>query len=194
MKKLSHLLATIAFLILASNSFGQSSDFDNNLKFICAGDKCFGLEFSFRYPSTWKFIEPDRPNVVAKVFSENGKGLEGVVVSVFDDPQLFDYSIKDIAFSAMPKGAKLIKFENDIRIDDCNSSFIEFSYDFKKLDMLVYSRNVVYVVRYKKYCLILAFSVGDKTLAKSDIDKRFNSFYPLFKKMALGVTILSKYK
>lgn len=192
MKKIFQLITTI--IILANNCFGQSSDLDNSLKYICTGDKCLGLEFSFKYPKNWKSLETDRPHVVAKIFSENGKGLEGLVVTVISDPELSKYPMKDIAISVMPKDAKLIKYEDDIRIDDCSSSFIEFSYSFKKLDMLLYSRNVVYIVRYKKYCLLFTFSVGDKTATKSDIDKKFNSFYPLFKKMALGITILSKYK
>jgi hypothetical protein len=193
MRKLFDLLAIIAMLTLACTGYAQSSDFDNNLKFTCAGPKCLGLEFSFRYPTTWKFIEPDRPHVVAKVFSEAGKGLEGVVVSVHNDPQLLEYPLKEIASSAMPKGAKLIKLEDNIGIDDCSSASIEFAYEFKKLDMENYSRNVTYIVRYKKHCIILSFMVGGKADDKDAVDERFKSFYPLFKKMALSTTILSKY-
>lgn len=191
MKKIIYLIAAI---ILSINSFGQTKDFDNNIKFTCVGEKCLGLEFSFRYPHTWKSLETDRPHVAAKVFSENGKGLEGLTVTVLDDPKLSEYTIKDIAASAMPKDAKFIAFENDIRIDNCNSASIEFSYEFKKLDMTMYSRNIVYVVRYKKYCLVFTFTVADKSISKSAIDNRFSSFYPLFKKMALSATIISKYK
>jgi hypothetical protein len=181
-------------LLLANKSLGQSFDYDNNLKFTCESTKCLGLEFSFRYPTSWKSIETDRPHVVAKLFSENGKGLEGLVVTVYDNEELSKSSIKDIAFSVLPKEAKLIRFEDDIRIDNCSSGFIEFAYEFKKLDMQLYSMNVVYVVRYDKYCLVFSFTVGHKTTLKSEIDKKFDEFYPLFKKMALGITILSKYK
>jgi hypothetical protein len=172
---------------------GPVQSFDNNIKFVCQGEKCFGLDFSIRYPSTWKSLDTDRPHVVCKVFSENGKGMEGLVLTVFNDARFQNSDLQDIAKANMNKNSKVIKYSNDLNIDDCESVSLCFESEDKRLDMIIYSQSIVYVLRYKQYIFCFNFTVAD-TKEKSKVSARFDEYLPLFKKMILSFTIQSKYK
>jgi hypothetical protein len=170
------------------------SSFNNNIKFVCKGNKCLGLDFSIRYPSTWKLIDADRPHVACKVFSENGKGFEGLVVSVFNEPEIQNASLYDIALASMSKNSKIVKYTDDLNIENCKSSSLIFENEDKRLDMVFFSKSIVYIVKYKQYVLCFYFTVSDLSERKNNLSKKFEEFLPLFKKMILSFSIQSKYK
>lgn len=48
--------------------------------------KAKGVEFSIEYPKTWAANEGDRPNIVQKFVSENGRGLEILLILIKELP------------------------------------------------------------------------------------------------------------
>lgn len=61
--------------------------------------KAKGVDFQIRYPSSWKPAEGERPNIIQKFVSENGRGLEAILLMVKDIP--------------LPPGYKVTKKELD---------------------------------------------------------------------------------
>lgn len=189
---LSLIMIALNLMLPSPCSADPSSSFDKNIKFVCSGEKCRGLDFSFRYPSTWKVLDGDRPHVACKVFSENGKGLEGLVVTIFDESKIVNSYLRDIAYANMSKNSTPISYKDNLIIDGCNASSLYFENEGKSLDMMIYSKNIVFVVKSDKHILCFNFTVSDLSTKKNQISKKYEEFLPLFKKMVLSFTILSK--
>lgn len=53
--------------------------------------KAKGVDFQVRYPASWRPAEGERPNIIQKFVSENGRGLESIMLVVKDIPLPEDY-------------------------------------------------------------------------------------------------------
>ena len=76
--------------------------------------KAKNVDFQIRYPISWRPEEGERPNIIQKFTSENGRGLEGFNLMVMDFPiplteqDLDDLFVESELKGIVPEGGKFI--------------------------------------------------------------------------------------
>lgn len=166
--------------------------------------KAKGLEVSFEYPISWGGADGKHPNTLYQVTSENGKGLElcnlliknipfpaGYTVTPHDITEFFEPSgLKEF----LPRGAQFIKGAKTT-IDGEPAAWINFSNEMDRAGIQLRMMWIMYPVYIDKKLLIFSCSVGGgASLPATELQKRYNEYFPLFQQMASSLVIHSKWK
>jgi hypothetical protein len=143
----------------------------------------------------------DRPNVVAKLFSENGKGLESLIILIKKLPGTPDTAqlsmLRDLCASReyfrSLQGDNVFKEGNsDIILEGLPASQVIYESTNKTLDREIKSKTIAYTVFYEEFFITLMFSASGKD--KDVVAANFNSVKRTFNEMALSFVLLNKYE
>lgn len=205
-KSISVLLLLGLILSISAQSTGKSSsehEWDNEEvnEYITKDNyKADGLNLKFFYPKSWKAINGDRPHIIQKFFSENGKGLEGATILVVKSKTPLSKNDKDLSLSIegmkqqVPQNCQVISVKTDLRIDNCTASRIIYYQEQNQMDLKIGMLNEIYIFYYDNYQIIIMFSVALSSDRKDEIFQRYNLYKKLFWKMTNRITILSQYQ
>lgn len=166
--------------------------------------KAKNVDFQIRYPISWRPEEGERPNIVQKFTSENGRGLEGFLLMVKDisPPSGVTITEKDIEdlfaeeeFLKMvvPEGGKFISAK-PIVLDRHKGAMIIFDHAGQRVDITITTRNLWFITIYEKKMIWIGCSVSALPGEESELKERFNRFEPLFKMIANTFIIQEQYK
>jgi len=165
--------------------------------------KAKDVDFQIRYPISWRPEEGERPNIIQKFTSENGRGLEGFNLLVMDIPIPLDYTLteKDIddffveseLKGMVPEGGKFISAK-PIVLDKCKGAMIIYDYTVQQVDMTITTRSLRFITIYEKKMIFINCFVSALPGEESDLQERFNRFEPLFKMIANSFIIQEQYK
>ncbi len=178
-----------------SNKFIQTYTTKNHVK---AG----GLDMSLKKPVSWKSDEGDRPHVVQKFTSENGRGNEMLLVLVkelpIDDRQLPEQGLEEL-FSAealkgmVPEGGTVIS-SRPTTIDNFKGGVIVFNQAMERINTKYFVRMQMYVTLIGNKMIFIQFMVTDKDPSDSGLQEKFDKFEPLFLMIANSIIIHSQYE
>jgi hypothetical protein len=171
----------------------SQTNFDNALKFICSGEKCRGINFSIRYPNTWKMIESDYPHCAVKIWSDMGEGLEGLIIQIFEGDGIERLNLHDAAFSLLNKNTNLIAYKDNLLIDQCNAVSVTYTTISKKIDIPFELKGVSYLIKYKGKLIIFSFETTWVINQKDKLNKRFNDNMTVFTNILKSFVLLSKW-
>lgn len=165
--------------------------------------KAKDVDFQIRYPISWRPEEGERPNIIQKFTSENGRGLEGFNLLVMDIPIPLDYTLteKDIddffveseLKGIVPEGGKFISAK-PIVLDRHKGAMIVYESTVQQLDIIITTRILWFITMYDGKIISISCSVLALPGEESKLQERFNRFEPLFKMIANTFIIQEQYK
>ena len=165
--------------------------------------KSKGVAFSIESPKTWAAKEGDRPNIVQKFVSENGRGLELFLILI-NEIQLQPGELvteMDIAEILTPSGVKEFLPDGAIYIDSGKLTienlpgfWVRFSINGSRMRNIVSGETVMYTVFYKNKMIQLqgqvTTSVDGKIIERGGLEK----YERLFDLIANSLVITNIYK
>jgi hypothetical protein len=166
--------------------------------------KAKGCDIQIAYPASWRAKEGERPNIIQKFISQNGHGLEVVMLMVKDLPipisqkeldELFsekDFSEKQLS-EMMPEGAKFISTK-PIVLDNHKGIMLIFDQTLKRIDITTKMRGVHFITISKNKMIFLQCMVSTPSGKETELQERFTRFEPLFKLIANGFILQNQYK
>lgn len=169
--------------------------------------KAKGVRFHLDYPKSWSSADGNRPNIVRKFVSQNGRGLEMIMVLVKSLPlspgqKLTDKDIEDmVAELATPKeleenlpdGASFVS-GGPLRLDARPGFYQKYSVKQQWLDFTISSLYVSYTVYYQTSVIQIQCSVSSEAKEEQSLKQRFERFEPLFKLVINSFVIESQWK
>ena len=164
--------------------------------------KAKGVDFQIEYPRSWSSKEGKRPNVVKVFTSQNGRGLETILLMVKDIPLPSGYKITeqelDSVFSTqglkemIPKGASFISAQ-PIVLDGNKGGMMVFDQTLQRLDVALPLRGLFFITIYANKMIFIQCMVTSKTENRSDLKQQFRRLEPLFRLVANSFVIQSQY-
>lgn len=159
--------------------------------------KSKGVDFQISYPKSWKAKEGKRPNVITLIDSENGRGLEDVILavkelpiaerklSVKEEKELFS---PDIIKQMLPQNAKIVS-STPMKIDGLSSMAVVFDTEQIQLDFKLKSSCLFFITLYKNKLIFLQFYVTSLPNEEKNLILQFSKFEPLFRLMANSLLV-----
>ncbi len=161
--------------------------------------KAKGVNLRISYPKSWAAMEGERPNMVQKFVSENGRGLEmatiitrsipaaeAVELSSREAQQEF-FAPSNITHLA-PDGAALISTERT-EIEGLPAGSLECSMEVQRAGMRLFTRTWMLIFLSGDTLVNVSFQVGDIAANKDGVSKRMESMRPLFFHMANSIVL-----
>lgn len=165
--------------------------------------KAKGVDFQIRYPISWRPNEGERPNIIQKFTSKNGRGLEMFLIMVKDIPlppgyiltqkDLYEFFVESELRGMVPDGGKFISAK-PVVLDNHKGAMILFDQSVQRLDLTLTMRNLHFItIRGNKMIFIqcMIFVTPNK---ESNLQEKFSRFEPLFKMIANSFVIQEQYK
>jgi len=153
-----------------------------------------------KLPLSWKQEEAERPNIVQKFVSNNGKGLETILFMVKDlglpndyietKEELNDFFTESELKQMIPEGSNFISAKR-IVLDGLVGGQVIFKTTQERLDFSITMKSVHFITIYEGKIIFLqcwVYSVSDDNL-----NDRFNLFLPLFRKVANSLVFPNQY-
>lgn len=161
--------------------------------------KAKSVDFQIRYPISWRAKEGERPNIIQKFRSENGRGLETVMLTVKDigytptKQEIKELFTERELRGMAPDGAKFISAK-PIVMDNHKGGMIFFDQTGQRLDMTLTVRNLHFVTIRGRKMIFVQCMVSSPQGKETELQKRFSQFEPLFKMIANSFIIQEQYK
>lgn len=190
------------------------SDYENNpehefldgykYKYTSDGSgKAKGVAFSIESPKTWAAQEGDRPNIVQKFISENGRGLEIFLVLIKDIPSRPGEKIteKDVLEilnpkeinNLLPDGAVHIK-SGKLNLENLPGFWVHYKMNMTRVKNLWETEVSMYTIFYKNKMIQIqgqvAISVNGITINSEGL-RRYENLFDL---MANSLVITNMYQ
>lgn len=165
--------------------------------------KAKGVLFSIEIPKTWIAKKGNRPHIVQKFVSENGRGLELFMVQIKEIPSLQDEKItkEDISEFTnsddvkifLPKNAVIIN-RGELTLENLPGFWVSFRSSESRARTVVKSESILYQVFYKnKIIQIITYvvvSTNDKIFNPEGLEK----YEKLFDQIANSFIIYNEYQ
>lgn len=165
--------------------------------------KAKGVDFQIRYPASWKPAEGERPNIIQKFVSENGRGLESILLAVKDIPLPAGYkptkreldeffSDKELRGLA-PAGARVISAK-PIMLDGQKGGMVIFDQTGQRLETTFTMRNLSFVTARGNKMIFVSCLVSPPTGKEAQLQERFTRIESLFKWVANSFVLQEQYR
>lgn len=169
--------------------------------------KAKGIRFHLDYPKSWSSAEGNRPNIARKFVSQNGRGLEMIMVVVMSLPvppgqKPTDKEIEEMAAEVatpkelkemLPDGANFVA-GGPLRLDGRPGFFQKYSLKQQQLDYTLSSMVVSYTAYYQTTMIQIQCQVSSPEKDDQSLKQHFDKFEPLFKLVANSLVIDSQWK
>lgn len=165
--------------------------------------KAKGVDFQIRYPASWRPAEGERPNIVQKFVSENGRGLESIMLVVKDIPLPEGYkptkreldeffSDKELRGLA-PTGARVIS-SRSIVLDGQKAGLVIFDQTGQRMETTFTIRNLSFVTIRRSKMIFVSCLVSPPTGREAQLQERFTRIESLFKWVGNSFVLQEQYK
>jgi hypothetical protein len=182
------------------------SEFLDGFKARFASDgsgKAKGVRLHLDYPKSWSSADGNRPNIVRKFVSQNGRGFETIMVIVKSLPlppgqEITDKDIEEMATpkelkEMLPDGAIFVSGA-PLKLDGRLGFYQKYSLKQQQLDFTISSLVVAHTVYYKTSMIQIQCQVGSEAKDEPALKERFERFEPLFKLVANSFVIEGQWK
>jgi hypothetical protein len=151
------------------------------------------------YPASWRASEGRRNTTLGSITSENGRGLENILVAVkelaypeskqFTPAERAKLLSKESLRKYLGSGAVLLT-DVPIKLDGLHGSSISFESEQLQLDIRVKMRSMPYVVLFRNKLIFIHCLVGSSPGEESKLSARFAKFEPVFRLIANSLTVM----
>jgi hypothetical protein len=164
--------------------------------------KANGVNFTIAYPNGWKAAEGERPNIVQKIVSEGGRGLEmvmiiakelplppGTSVTKQDQEELFTPSeLRGI----LPPGATFVDAKSTA-VEANPAGILEYTMRADSAGQSIYMHAWTLNFLQGKTLVQVQFQVGGLAGSESDVARRMAAYRPLFTLIANSIVFPEKW-
>ncbi len=165
--------------------------------------KAKDIDLSIEYPRSWRASEAVRPNVVSKIFSEEGLGFEAAMILVknlsIEETEVTEIDIAE-AFSpealtvSIPEGAVYIDGERT-EVDGLPGAVSRYLIIKERVGLKLRMITLQYIFYFEHKFIFIQFSVaGPATQSEHLLLERYDSFQPLFIMMANSIVLHNRWK
>jgi hypothetical protein len=179
-------------------------EFNNGFKYrfeSSLNEKSKNVDFQLDIPHSWLSKEANRPNIVQKFISQNGRGSSAIMVSVFSlpsDHNVTEEDIKELAASEemkdmLPKNSQLIN-GSFIKIDNLPGVCQEFKLLQTQIDKELLMHAINYNIYYKNKMISIQCSVVSSKNEEIITDSIFNKYRKLFNLVAGSLVVRDQWK
>lgn len=165
--------------------------------------KAKGVAFSIEVPKTWAAKQGNRPNIVQKFVSENGRGLELLLILIKEMPLLPGEKVteKDVAEMLnlrdikdfLPDGSTYIK-SGKLTLENLPGLWVHFRMELSRVRNVVGMETIMYTIFYKNKMIQIqgqvVTSVNGKPMDRGGLEK----YERLFDFMANSFVIANIYQ
>jgi len=165
--------------------------------------KAKGVAFSIESPKTWKAKEGNRPNIVQKFVSENGKGLELLLILIKNMPLQPGEKIteKDVSEFLNPKdikdfipdGATYIN-SGKLTLENLPGLWVHFKMNMSRVRNSVAMETIMYTIFYKNKMIQIQGQVMTSVNGKQMDSGGLKKYEKLFDLMANSFVLPGMYK
>ncbi|MFY9232889.1 MAG: hypothetical protein WAO58_00330 [Fimbriimonadaceae bacterium] len=163
--------------------------------------KAKGAIVSIKYPASWKASEGERPNIVQKLISKNGKGLEMVIIIAKAIPagpaptgaEINDLMTESSQRTLLPPGAKFIRATRT-KIEGDPAAIMEFSMRHERAGTTLHGHVLQLFFLERRALVMIQFSTGGLISDASEMDARATRFSKLFHLMMNSIIFPNKWK
>lgn len=162
--------------------------------------KTKGVTINAKLPLSWSQQEGDRPNVIQKFVSENGKGQEIILFMVKDlglpsdykitQEELNDFFTESELKQMIPEGSEFISAQK-ITLDNHTGGQLIFKTIQQQLDFSITMQATHFVTIYDGKMIFLQCMVSAEE--GENLTDRFNLFIPLFRQVANSMVLIDQY-
>lgn len=159
------------------------------------------VDFQIIVPESWSILEGDRPNVIKKAVSKNGKGLEMVILIVQDLPGIMKYQLTEKKINNLfseeglkdflPEDGTFISGKR-ITVDNQPGGMLEFEQVSERLDLKIEMRGIIYVALWNNKMIHVQCYLGGLA-GQVDTEKEFKKNFELFKQIGNSIIIQNQY-
>ncbi len=165
--------------------------------------KAKGVAFSIEAPKTWAAKEGNRPNIVQKFVSENGRGLELLLVLIKEMPlqpgeMITDKDVAEILNPTdikdfLPDSAEHIA-SGKLTLENLPGFWVHFKLNMSRVRNSVGMETIIYVIFYKDKMIQIQGQVTTSANGKAIERGGLEKYEKLFDLMANSFVIASMYK
>lgn len=150
------------------------------------------------YPSSWKASVGRRATTLASITSENGRGLENILITVMTLPYAESKQVTSTEKAQILSKESLRKYLGSgavilttvpIKLDGLDGTSIGFELEQLQLDMRLKMRSVVYVVLFRNKLIFIQCLVGTGPGEEGKLAARYAKFEPLFRLIANSLVV-----
>ena len=159
------------------------------------------------YPKSWSSANGNRPNVVRKFVSQNGRGFEIILVTIKPLPlpsgqkpteKDTEQMVAGIATNEglkemLPAGAIFLS-GGQLRLDGKPGFFQKYSLRQQQLDIALSTLTVSYTIYYQTAMIQIQCQTGGEAEDEMILKERFKKFETLFRLVANSLVIESQWK
>lgn len=165
--------------------------------------KSKGVAFSIESPRTWVSKEGDRPNIVQKFVSENGRGLELLLILVKELPLQPGERIteKDVSEMLNPKDIQdfipdggTILDSGKLTLENLPGFWVHFKIDRVRVKNTIGMETMMYTIFYKNKMILIQGQVMTSINGESDNQVGLKKYEKLFELMANSFVISNIYQ
>jgi len=163
--------------------------------------KAKGLDFQISYPASWKAAEGDRPNVVQKFMSRNGRGLEIIVLIVKDLPLPPGYKMTERELISMFVESELKRIAGSgfisgkpITLDGHRGGMFVSDEAVQRLDVTLKIRTLQFVTVRRGKLIMVQCMVSTPPGEEATLQERFNRLEPLFRLVGNSFILQEQYR
>lgn len=165
--------------------------------------KAKGVKFSIDLPKTWLAKDGNRPNVVKKFVSENGKGLELLIILIKEVPLMPNEKVtqkdvedllnpKDIR-EFLPDGSNYLK-SGKLKLENLPGFWIYYNMQSNRLRNTIDMETIMYAIFYKNKMIQLQGQVTTSVNGKNINRGGFKKYENLFDLIANSLVISNMYQ
>ena len=165
--------------------------------------KAKGVAFSIEFPKTWVAKEGNRPNIVQKFVSENGRGLEFLLILIKEIPLQPGEKIteKDISEILNPKDIQdfipdggVYLNSGKLTLENLPGFWVHFKMDMARMRNTVGMETIMYTIFYKNKMIQIQGQVMTSINGEPTERGGLKKYEKLFDLMANSFVISSMYK
>jgi hypothetical protein len=190
----------VLLLVASAGAFAQQegmADFRTGqaLRYASQGSsKARGLDFSLRYPRSWRAAEADRPNTVQNFVSADGSGSNCNVVirdSGLNAAQTRTLVRTETIRSQLPEGTIFVAGQATT-LDARPAAEIQARQSINRAGTALEARMIMYLTTNGTNIFLLTCVAGGRTAAEAD--GRYSAYLPLFRQIANSIVFPGQYR
>jgi len=165
--------------------------------------KSKGVAFSIESPKTWAAKDGNRPNIVQKFVSENGRGLKLLLILINEMPlqpgeKVTEKEVAEILNPKdikkfLPEGASYIK-SGKLTLENLPGFWVHFKMEMSRVRNTVDMETIMYMIFYKNKMIQIQGQVTTSVNGKEIVGGGLNKYEKLFDLMANSFVITNMYK
>lgn len=181
-------------------------EFHDNYRYRYSADgsgKAKGVAFTMKSPKSWKAKEGERPNIIQRFVSENGRGLEVFTILIAEIP-FFEpgQEITHEDIHEMVRSREVIAFAPDnstyidsgeMVLENLPGFWLRYKISATRVKQTLSTENILYNIFYKDKVIQMQGAVLVARNQKSEGLNKFEQYEPLFDLMANSLVIHNMY-